>query len=1001
MSVTCEIYNVSGTKIKEYTNTTFRYSTFFTGSNNFTYMFGRKTDNISDESFTVVFKSNNIILNEFCLTSYNVGTDNNGKEYITNTYLESTDRIVKVVFEYGIDNIPKNCFLGCTKLREIIIGISESNINKYTPNILITNQTAPEPFNNLSFSMNKPLTKLSDYCFKGCSGLTKIIVNDPTKLASIGTNVLLGANSSIQFNFYIRDDYGTNSETQYLSSINNLWQQLSSISRSNTGTSNSDIAKIIRPSNYVRVCLQKNLQGPIYYYFSDAIDNIFNCYNSSYIDNNMSNSLTNNSLIVKNTNITYRPINEDYNAEPTILDDITYKKYYTLVGDSSNTRHEFTNFTYDPNNIVAKYIREKTIISKRKGTINEYGTNAQLEILNPFNSSPGYFRANIEITEKVTTSFNVTGLPDFSNNYLHNDASGGTISALLRDTSNNIYHKNDVISLFIPTKIKNIPHGFLYNYTNLHTVNIPTDSNYTTLNSIFSDNNGLTSIIIPPNVKALDDKCFNNCRNLTSLSLVGITSIGDYCFNGCTNLKDISIIFSDASNFPVPSDINKLKLTIGNYCFKGCINLTSITIRGYAISLEDACFSGCINLETVNLTGSILLNIGHYTFKNCSKLIYGTLMHANPFGSLSSFGISCFEGCNNFTDFNIPNNIQTLNIKCFSNCINLTSITIDSSSNSLQYINDYCFYGCNNIKHIFSNNDGIYVLPNLLYIGKSAFEGCSSINKVTYLNNTTSYLNIPEDCFKNCTNITSVLTKTGVTIYTEKLPDNIIDLGNFCFANCSSLTKITSSSIVSIGFGSFLNCINLAMCSLGNNVEQINDMAFYNCRSLSFTITNNIKSIGNFCFSGCNNATEYTIPTSIRSLGLWCFSAALPQTNDLNNPLIDSSNNNLSNLRKFIINVNDSTSSLNVTTSSITKSANSTIKKYSLFAGNYNAIDIRFVDTTNRLFVGISNSLRNGNVDRFNDCAECVKIKQNIRDVYFDASGFTMSYFGKNQLQPA
>ena len=59
-------------------------------------------------------------------------------------------------------------------------------------------------------------------------------------------------------------------------------------------------------------------------------------------------------------------------------------------------------------------------------------------------------------------------------------------------------------------------------------------------------------------ITSLEDSCFKNCSNLTSITLPkGITSLGKYCFYGCNSLTSITL----------PEGITSL----GKYCFYGCI----------------------------------------------------------------------------------------------------------------------------------------------------------------------------------------------------------------------------------------------------------------------------------------------------------------------------------------------------------------------------------------------------------------------------------------------
>ena len=59
-------------------------------------------------------------------------------------------------------------------------------------------------------------------------------------------------------------------------------------------------------------------------------------------------------------------------------------------------------------------------------------------------------------------------------------------------------------------------------------------------------------------VTSLSEKCFDSCKNLTSITIPSsVTSLGDWCFYYCSGLTSITI----------PSSVTSL----GDYCFYDCI----------------------------------------------------------------------------------------------------------------------------------------------------------------------------------------------------------------------------------------------------------------------------------------------------------------------------------------------------------------------------------------------------------------------------------------------
>ena len=195
--------------------------------------------------------------------------------------------------------------------------------------------------------------------------------------------------------------------------------------------------------------------------------------------------------------------------------------------------------------------------------------------------------------------------------------------------------------------------------------------------------------------------------------------------------------------------------TIGKFAFAGCVNLTEIKLSEELVSIGESAFERCMSLESIELPVK-LIEIGESAF--------------------ASSGIA---------EINFPD--------------------------TLQFIYDYAFAGCNAITSV--------TLPNgLLTLGESAF--------------------------LNCEGLLSVIIGDGL----ETISEN-------AFRNCMSLTSVSiSEGTKNIGGFAFADCINLASVTFPQSLEGINDNAFYQCKKLKeITITTNINWIGKNVFVGCTS----------------------------------------------------------------------------------------------------------------------------------------------------
>ena len=99
---------------------------------------------------------------------------------------------------------------------------------------------------------------------------------------------------------------------------------------------------------------------------------------------------------------------------------------------------------------------------------------------------------------------------------------------------------------------------------------------------------------------------------------------------------------------------------------------------------------------------------------------------------------------------------------------------------------------------------------------------------------------IPDDAFKDCTNLTNVEL------------DDVTEIGSNAFQGCSSLISIDLGSVTSIGSHAFDSCTNLASIDL-SNVETIDVDAFSGCTKLTSIDLSNVETIDANVFSGCTN----------------------------------------------------------------------------------------------------------------------------------------------------
>ncbi len=186
-------------------------------------------------------------------------------------------------------------------------------------------------------------------------------------------------------------------------------------------------------------------------------------------------------------------------------------------------------------------------------------------------------------------------------------------------------------------------------------------------------------------------------------------------------------------------------------------------------------------------------------------------------------------------------------------------ITLDlSATNGLINIAENAFKGCTNLSEV--------ILPvSVTTIGDGAFNGCNSLTSIT----------IPfigES--KTATNAKALFGYIfGTTEYeggTETVQEYAYNskITNYIPTSLRKVTVLDGN----VSYGSFDACKNLTSIILPSGLETIGNYAFRNCSNLpEILIPESVKTIGNYAFSGCEKFTSIDIPTKVTKIGAYVF----------------------------------------------------------------------------------------------------------------------------------
>lgn len=169
-------------------------------------------------------------------------------------------------------------------------------------------------------------------------------------------------------------------------------------------------------------------------------------------------------------------------------------------------------------------------------------------------------------------------------------------------------------------------------YKTLESLNISSISNTALTDESFKDFYNMTNLHLPANLESIGYMAVAGCVKLKEIDIpASVEEIDDRAFEDCRSLETITFGGKQSSGKPgLRLTVSESKLRrIGNWAFYNAHELQNLELPEGVEEIGDAAFYGCVYLENLVVPSSTR-QIGDNTFALCSKLRQITVKAATP-----------------------------------------------------------------------------------------------------------------------------------------------------------------------------------------------------------------------------------------------------------------------------------------------------------------------------------------------------------------------------------
>lgn len=336
-----------------------------------------------------------------------------------------------------------------------------------------------------------------------------------------------------------------------------------------------------------------------------------------------------------------------------------------------------------------------------------------------------------------------------------------------------------------------------------------------------------------------------------------LQEVGRDAFNKCYQLENVYLPASvrklNYGSFEATPFQNSLQPIdgvkyIGHVAIAG--SGTTLSFREGTEVIAENFYTGKSEIAQVTFP-STLKRIGDWAFYLYKP---STLKKALLPEGLEEVGKRAFYECSSVELGDIPSTIKVIGEEAFRECSSLSIITLPEGLTELGH---GAFSGCDGLLRVNFNCENVKYID---WISQTcgAFSSNVALERVTIGPKVNTVL---EELFSNCTNLTKVE-------FAERAEDDEITIGNRAFERCSSLTNINwLEGLTSIGESAFRGCEKLKTFYWFPQLKTVGNYAFEDCKSITeINVPEGITTIGRYVFEGCSSVKKVTLPSTIDSL---------------------------------------------------------------------------------------------------------------------------------------